>query len=106
MPTSQTIAIPHPDVVCTELQNGDTVLLHLGSQTYFTVNETGSRIWQLLADGLTVAEIGQELETRYEVTPERAQQSVINLVTDLAQAQLVTLSSADQAGEPEAMGNA
>jgi Coenzyme PQQ synthesis protein D (PqqD) len=36
----------HPEVVDTELEAEETVLLHLESETYFSLNLTGTRIWQ------------------------------------------------------------
>jgi hypothetical protein len=40
------------DVVVTELDGeNESVLLHLGTKKYYTLNETGVRIWQLLGEG-------------------------------------------------------
>jgi hypothetical protein len=38
---------PAADVVMQEL-DGEAVLLHLGRQRYFGLNQVGTRIWQLL----------------------------------------------------------
>lgn len=89
----QTTAVLHPDVLCTALPNGESVLLHLGTQTYYSLNETGTHIWHLLGQGRTLEEIGQAVEARYEVSRDQAQHSVIDLVTELATAQLLSLSS-------------
>ena len=85
------LARPHPDVVCTELQNGESVLLHLSTQTYYSLNETGAQIWQSLERGLSVADITQVLEQRYHVTSAQAQQSVTTLLEELAAANLVAI---------------
>jgi hypothetical protein len=90
---SHTVVTPLSDVVCTELQNGEAVLLHLDTQKYYSLNETGLRIWHLAGQGLTVEEISQALEAQYEVSLDRAQQSVTNLVTSLAAENLVALSN-------------
>ena len=37
---------PHPEVVDTELDADETVLLHLEKKTYYCLNPTGTRIWQ------------------------------------------------------------
>jgi hypothetical protein len=42
----------HPEVVDTELDDGEVVLLHLESKTY-CLNLTGQRIWHRLKKGLT-----------------------------------------------------
>lgn len=85
-------ATPDPEVVCTKLKNGETVLLHLGSQTYYSLNETGSQIWILLDKGFTFDEISQKIFERFDVTPDHAQQSVLDLVNNLAAENLIAVS--------------
>lgn len=89
MVTLSTKARPDPDVLFTGLRNGESVLLHLGTKTYYSLNETGTRIWRLLAEGLEVGEIGRRLEAEYDVTLEHAQSSVIQLVEALVSEKLV-----------------
>jgi hypothetical protein len=80
---------PHPEVVTTTLETGEVVLLHLDSQTYYSLNVTGARIWEGLTQGLPLWEISQRLQAAFEVTPERADRSVLALVEDLLQQRLV-----------------
>lgn len=94
MSTQISSAHPHPDVVYTELQNGEAVLLHLDTQTYYSLNETGTLIWQSVEQGLPVSDISQKLQEQYEVAPTQAQQSVTTLLQDLAAADLVTIDPA------------
>lgn len=79
---------PHPEVVDTEL-DGEIVLLHLESKTYYSLNLTGMRIWQVLKQGLSLKEISQRLQEEFEVDAERADRSVLDLVTELSQQKLV-----------------
>jgi hypothetical protein len=37
---------PHPQVVDTALESGETVLLQLESKIYYSLNVTGTHIWQ------------------------------------------------------------
>jgi hypothetical protein len=92
MHTFNQVLRPHPEVVATALENGEVVLLHLDSQTYYSLNLTGASIWESLTQGLTVREISQRLQAAFEVTPERAEQSVRTLVEDLLQQRLVEYS--------------
>jgi hypothetical protein len=80
---------PHPDVVDTDLDGKEVVLLHLDSKTYFSLNLTGTRIWQGLKQGHTLQEISRQLQEAFEVNAERADRSVLTLVRELAQHQLV-----------------
>ncbi len=84
---------PDSDVVFTQLDNNDAVLLHLGTQAYYTLNPTGALIWQLLEKGLDVCQIGSELESRFEVSLDEAKQSVTDLAAELTEQQLVSLQS-------------
>ena len=57
---------PSRDAV--ESRVGDeTVLLHLKSGTYFGLDEMGTRIWELLKQGMTPAAICARLEDEFEV---------------------------------------
>ena len=90
---THSFAIPHPEVIPTKLPNCETVLLHLGTQTYYSLNETGSRIWELMSKGVPLGQIGQALENQYEVSLDQAQQYVIALIAELAAEKLVSLTS-------------
>jgi hypothetical protein len=79
---------PDPDVVTTELEGKEAVLLHLGRKTYFTLNETGLRIWKMLGDGRTIAEVSEGLHGEFDVPLEKATQSVLNLVGELVSEKL------------------
>jgi hypothetical protein len=76
-------------VVDTELDDGEGVLLHLTSKTYYSLNVTGVRIWQGLKAGLTLKAISQRLQDEFEVDAEQAKRSVLNLIDDLAEQALV-----------------
>ncbi|HEY7496227.1 MAG TPA: PqqD family protein [Candidatus Tectomicrobia bacterium] len=82
---------PHPDVVDTELEADETVLLHLGSTTYYSLNPTGTCIWQGLKQGLSLREVSQRLQGRFAVEAEHASESVRTFVDELIQHQLVQL---------------
>ena len=62
-----TKATADPDTLYSELQEGEAVLLHLGTHSYYGLNQTGVRIWQLMSQGLTLAEICQALEDQFDV---------------------------------------
>ena len=81
---------PDPDVVVTELDDKEAVLLHLGTKMYFTLNETGIRIWQLLSEGHSIRETSETIHNEYDILPDAAQESVLNLTQELIAQKLVT----------------
>ncbi len=80
---------PHPDVVDTDLDGGETALLHLETKTYFSLNATGSRIWQGLKEGLTLAEVSRRLQKEFRIDAEGADASVLRVAAELAEAKLI-----------------
>lgn len=93
MLTTSTKVSPDANVVFTELENGESVLLHLGTNEYFSLNETGTLIWKGISDDRNLGEIGKELEETFDVTNEQATQSVKRLVDELVAQKLVSVKS-------------
>lgn len=89
MVTSESKGTYHPDVLCTELGNGDAMLLHPVTQSYYSLNQTGLFIWRLMGEGFALNEIGRILEARFDVSFERAQECVLALAGELASEELV-----------------
>jgi hypothetical protein len=73
---------PSPDVVYRRL--GDTaVLVHLGTNEIYELNESGVRLWELLADGQSVDDAIQTLVREFDVDEATARRECSDLVTDL-----------------------
>lgn len=89
MHDSPTVSL-NPDVVSTTLENGDTVLMHMGTASYFTLNPTGTHIWRLLTQGCSPSAIATQLVATYDVSEQQATASVHALLAQLADQQLVT----------------
>ncbi len=80
---------PRSNVVVTELENHHKVLLHLDTKQYYSLNPTGVHIWTLLAPERTLGEVSQALTDAFDVSAERAEQSVLALVSQLHAEKLV-----------------
>ena len=73
-------------------QVGDeTVILDLGSGTYFGLDPVGARIWQLIGEGKTLGEICDTMLDEYEVTREALQRDVVDLVDKLLEQKLISI---------------
>jgi hypothetical protein len=81
--SSQGLVRLDPEVVDTEIDEGEVALLHLGTKTYFSLNLTGARIWHHLKQGLSLSEVSLRLQEEFHVDGERATGSVNRLVDDL-----------------------
>lgn len=79
---------PNDDVMVQEV-GGESVLLDLASEQYFSLDAVGTRIWMLLGDQNNLASIVDQLCAEYQVEPERIRTDLLALVTQLAEAGLV-----------------
>jgi hypothetical protein len=68
---------------------GETVILDLASSTYFGIDETGTRIWQLLKEGMDLQEIHELMLAEFEVSPEALETDIMAFVSQLQTAGLV-----------------
>lgn len=78
-----------PDVVATDFEGKDAVVLNLATKKYYTLNETATAIWSGIEHRLDVPGLVAILLGSFEVTPERARASVIETLNRLQAQQLV-----------------
>ncbi len=83
-----------PEHVLYRKLEDEMVLLNLDSGEYFGLNDTGTRIWELLAGGRSRREIAVTLAREFEVELEVAVGHVASLCAELLAAGLL----ADGAG--------
>lgn len=78
-----------PNVLFTELGDDEGVLLHLDTQYYYSLNETGLLIWQGVTKGMRLGEVAAALEANYEIDEAGAWQQVIEFVGLLKEKKLL-----------------
>jgi hypothetical protein len=73
-------------------QVGDeTVILDLGSGTYFGLDPVGARIWQLMGEGKTLGEICVTMLDEYDVTRDDLERDVVELADKLLEQKLINI---------------
>ena len=80
-----------PDHVVTRLVDGMTVLLDVDSGRTFSLDDIGTRSWQVLIEASTVQAAVEQLQREYDAAPGELERDVLALVDRLASAQLVQL---------------
>lgn len=80
---------PNPNVVATTLEDAESVLLDLETRRYYTLNETGTRIWQLLSEGRPVSDIAVVLTSEFEVSENDARDHARALIDELVEDGLI-----------------
>jgi hypothetical protein len=89
---NKTVAAVKDQVSCA--LDGDTVILHLGSGTYYGLNAVGSTIWNLIQEPLTIDDIHNRLLQQYEADAGDCKRDLLNLLDDLTKAGLVEIRDA------------
>jgi hypothetical protein len=86
MPRAFTINNPN---VVHETIDGETILIHLGTGTYYSLDGVAAELWGLLLAGVSDGELGARLQARYDVEPGLAERSAAAFVRELLQEELV-----------------
>jgi hypothetical protein len=81
--------VPVKDIVFTDFEAGEAILVDLNTTKYYQLNETGALIWRGLEKGRTLKDIVSEIQTVYEVSSEHALASVEKLLLSLESNKLV-----------------
>jgi len=80
-----------PDQVSSELAD-EAIILDLESGTYFGLDATGARIWQLIQEETTVEAVRDQLLQEYEVSAERCERDLLDLLQELREHGLIQVS--------------
>jgi Coenzyme PQQ synthesis protein D (PqqD) len=82
------------DQVSVEL-DGEAVILGLHDGIYYGLDPVGARVWELLAQPRTVAELRDAVVAEWEVDAPTAEADLLRLLADLAARGLVDVRPAD-----------
>ena len=85
-------ATPAPQVLFQEL-DGEAVLLNLESESYFGLDDVGTRIWQLLVEHAQLGRVYAQMQKEYDVEEDRLRRDILQLVAKLDEAGLITVET-------------
>ena len=68
--------------------NDEAVILNLETSVYYSVNNTGTFIWELLAGGRPTGKIGLALAEEYGISPEDAAADTAEFLDTMAELEL------------------
>jgi len=81
------------DALAATLSDG-AVLLNLRTKRYFSLNETGTRVWELLLEGRTEEEIVRTMTEDYDVAEDAAQRETAAVIAALRENELIVADDA------------
>ena len=91
----------NPTDVVHETIDGETILIHLGTGTYYSVDGAGSEAWELLAAGATRESLLAAGCNRYLGDPLEIEMGLSGLVEALLREELLVELEAPAAEEPQ-----
>lgn len=91
LPLRTDLRVVMPDHVVTRLVDGMTVLLDVDSGRSFSLDDIGTRAWQVLIEAPTIQAAVEQLQREYDAEPGELERDLLVLVDRLASAQLVQL---------------
>ncbi len=81
-----------PELMMADL-DGEAVLLDAASGRYYGLNDVATRIWSLVVEPRTVAEVVAAIQREYDAPADRLARDVVWFVDDLVARQLVLVVS-------------
>ena len=70
--------------------NGETVILDLKSESYFGLDEVGTRVWQLLQEHEDVQKVFDAMLEEFDVDANTLASDMKNLINDLIEKGLIS----------------
>ncbi len=80
---------PSPDAIDSAVGD-ETVLLHLKTGTYYGLDPVGTRVWALLKEGRSPADICGTIKDEFDASPEVIEQDVARFLQGLLDNQIVS----------------
>lgn len=74
-----------PPQIMSRVVDDETVLLDIAQGVYFGLDGVGKRIWENVANGLSLKETASVITTEFEVDEARAEEDVIKFAADLVE---------------------
>jgi hypothetical protein len=73
---------------------GEVIVLGLRDGMYYGLDAVGARVWAMLQERHTIAEIRDQILREYDVDPERCERDLVALISDLVEHSLVRMCDA------------
>jgi PqqD family protein of HPr-rel-A system len=98
-PTAESLSLPaittrrlraNPSALSTVSATGALAILDAASGRFYTLNDVGARVWDLLRDGAMLSTIVNELQREYDVPADVLRADIERLLSQLANAGLIS----------------
>ena len=89
------VKVIRSDEVLTSEVDGEVVMMSIDNGTYSGLDAIGSKIWELLEKPITVSEICDIMEARYDVERDVCEKDVLSFLEDLASDSTIQVMDTD-----------
>jgi hypothetical protein len=76
------------DIEVTDL-NGEKAMIDFATGKYYMIKGVGNDIWDMISEGITINDIIEKLLSEYDVSREECENSVIDFLTQLKEADFI-----------------
>ena len=94
-----------PDVIH-EVIDGEAVLVNLKNGKYYSTDKVGASVWTLIEQGLSVGQIIDDIQMRYNGNKDTITQSILQLITQLQTETLIVTRVSGENSTEQLSGNA
>jgi len=94
--TMASTVVATPEQISCDLK-GEAVILNLSNGGYYGLNPVGARIWELIQEPRTVAEVQVALVDEYDVEPDRCASDLLTLIREMIDESLIEIRPAPEA---------
>jgi hypothetical protein len=89
----QSTVVVSSQQVSGDLLDGEVAILNLPDGVYYSLDEVGGRIWNLIQQPKTVRELTEILLQEYDIDPEICSHELMDLLQDLAEHGLIIINN-------------
>lgn len=86
--------------VMSETIDGETIIIHLGTGSYYSLQQVGADVWSAVARAANEEQVVDEIVARYDVAPDEAAPAIASLLQELEQENLILRSENGASYEP------
>ena len=91
--------MPRRPTVVSDIIDDEVIIINLDSGAYYSLDRCGTLTWQALEAGLTVSQVIEQVQERYEGQAAAMAQAVEQLIAQLDDEKLITARPANGPGE-------
>jgi hypothetical protein len=80
---------PRTEDIAAKVIDGEAIIINLTTGLYYSLENVGAAVWQMVADRRSVKEMAGAISERYDVTRDRAQSDLATFVDQLLTESLI-----------------